>query len=45
MACFKIPGLVDLLRNKKPVSSPVNDQHPGFVSVYSGMEALGEREG
>jgi hypothetical protein len=37
-------GLVDLLRNERPVSFTVNDQPPGFAFVHSGPEPVGEEE-
>ncbi len=39
-----IVGLVDMLRNEKPVRVTVNDQPPGFVFVHTGPEAVGEGE-
>jgi hypothetical protein len=39
-----LPGLVDLLRNEKPVSVTINNQPPGFVFVHSGLEPAGEGE-
>ena len=38
-------GLVDLLRNEKPVWVTINDQAPGWVFVHSGIEPGGEGEG
>lgn len=39
-----LAGLVDMLRNEKPVSVTINDQPPGFVFVHTGLEPVGEGE-
>jgi hypothetical protein len=36
-----LPGLVDMLRNERPVKVTVNDQPPGFVFVHTGTEPVG----
>lgn len=46
-ASFKrgaLPGLIDMLRNEKPVSVTINNQPPGFVFVHTGLEPAGEGE-
>jgi hypothetical protein len=39
-----MPGLIDMLRNERPVSVTINDQPPGFVFVHTGLEPVGEEE-
>ncbi len=39
-----LPGLVDMLRNEKPVKVTINSQPPGFVFVHTGQEPVGEGE-
>jgi hypothetical protein len=39
-----ILGLIDMLRNEKPVRVTVNDQPPGFVFVHTSPEIVGEGE-
>lgn len=39
-----LPGLIDMLRNERPVSVTINDQPPGFVFVHTGVEPAGEGE-
>ncbi len=39
-----IAGLIDMLRNEKPVRVTVNDQPPGFVFVHTSVEVVGEGE-
>ena len=39
-----LPGLIDMLRNEKPVSVTINDQPPGFVFIHTGIEPPGEGE-
>ena len=39
-----LTGLVDMLRNEKPVRVTINDQSPGFVFVHTGTELVGEGE-
>ncbi len=39
-----LAGLVDMLRNEKPVRVTINDQAPGFVFVHTGTELVGEGE-
>lgn len=39
-----LPGLIDMLRNERPVSVTINDQPPGFVFVHTGLEPVGEAE-
>ena len=39
-----LSGLVDMLRNEKPVRVTINDQAPGFVFVHTGTELVGEGE-
>lgn len=46
-ASFKrsaLSGLVDMLRNEKPVQVTINNQPPGFVFVHTGTEPVGEGE-
>lgn len=39
-----LPGLIDMLRNERPVSVTINNQPPGFVFVHTGLEPVGEAE-
>ena len=39
-----LAGLVDMLRNEKPVRVTLNDQAPGFIFVHTGTELVGEGE-
>lgn len=39
-----LSGLVDMLRNEKPVQVTINNQPPGFVFVHTGTEPVGEGE-
>lgn len=46
-ASFKrntLQGLIDMLRNERPVSVTINNQAPGFVFVHTGPEPAGEGE-
>jgi hypothetical protein len=47
-ASFKrgaLTGLIDMLRNERPVSVTINNQAPGFVFIHTGTEPVGEGEG
>jgi hypothetical protein len=39
-----LSGLIDMLRNERPVSVTINDQSPGFVFIHTGLEPAGEEE-
>jgi len=37
-------GLIDMLRNEKPVSVTINNQQAGFLFISTGLEPTGEGE-
>ncbi len=39
-----LSGLIDMLRNERPIRVTINDQPPGFVFVHTGPEPVGEGE-
>ncbi|HEY5912872.1 MAG TPA: hypothetical protein VJA21_19950 [Verrucomicrobiae bacterium] len=39
-----LAGLIDMLRNEKPVKLTINNQPPGFVFIHTGPEPVGEGE-
>ena len=39
-----LAGLIDMLRNERPVSVTINNQGSGFVFVHTGQEPVGEGE-
>jgi hypothetical protein len=39
-----LPGLIDMLRNERPVYVTINNQPPGYVFVHTGTEPTGEGE-
>jgi hypothetical protein len=46
-ATFKrsaLTGLIDMLRNERPITVTINNQSPGFVFIQTGLEPVGEGE-
>lgn len=39
-----LAGLVDMLRNEKPIKVTINNQPPGYVFIHTGPEPVGEGE-